>query len=470
MSRLACAALVAAVAAGIAAGGADAATPRLSDGQGLHVVSRQRLDPRLLAVTVSTRALYGPANIRILLPAGYSAPRNRHRRYPVLYLLPGTGGAASDWTEFGRAEQVTAGLPMIVVIPDIAIHNDGGGWCTNWFNRDTHQTGGVHDWETFHVDELIPWIDHNLRTRADRSGRAIAGLSQGGFCSMSYAARYPGLFAIALAYSGAPDIAYDPLTIGPSTTIINYTETVYDHVPANSMFGPRTTEEVNWANHDPATLATNLRDTKLLMYAGNGEPGPLGGAGCRSAFAESIESLVGQDTTAFHNRLVALGIPSVYHAYGPGTHCFPYWARDLEQSIGPIAHDFAHPSPPPRQVTYTIADPTYAIYGWHVAMHRTAEEFSTLKNANDRDFAIAGSGSATVITPRFFAARASYRVTLRGTRVHRTIRATADASGRLHIEVPLGPANRYQQFTAGADVAGTAVYTTRVAIRRAPLP
>ncbi len=270
---------------------------------------------------------------------------------------------------------------MIIVSPDIAINGDGGGWCTDWFNTNTTQTRGVRDWETFHIDELLPWIDHNLRTRASRSGRAVAGLSQGGFCSISYPARYPDLFGIAVAYSGAPDIAYDPLAIGPSTSIINYTETVFDHVPANSMFGPRATEEVNWANHDPATLAANLRNTKLFLYAGNGQPGPLGGPGCASGFAQGIESLVGQDTTAFHNRLVALGIPSVYNAYGPGTHCFAYWARDLKQNIRPIAYDFAHPSPPPRKVTYTIADPTYAIYGWHVAIHRTAAEF---KHAQER--------------------------------------------------------------------------------------
>jgi hypothetical protein len=285
---------------------------------------------------------------------------------------------------------------------------------------------------------------------------------------MSYAARHPDLFGIALAYSGAPDIAYDPLAIGPSTSIINYTETVYDHVPANSMFGPRATEEVNWANHDPATLATNLRDTKLFLYAGNGQPGPLAGPGCTTAFAEDIESLVGQDTTLFHNRLVALGIPSVYDAYGPGTHCFAYWARDLKGSIGAIARDFVHPARPPRRVTYTIADPIYSIYGWHVAIHRAAEEFSTLENASAGGFAIAGSGSATVITPPFCAARASYRVTLLGPRVRRTIHVRARADRRLRINLPLGPANRYQQYTAAADAAGTAVFTTHVAIARSP--
>jgi S-formylglutathione hydrolase FrmB len=459
------AAALAAVSAVVAPGAAGATAPRLSDGHGLHVVSQRRLDARLLALTVSTRALYGPANVRILLPTGYSAARNRHRRYPVFYLLPGTGGAASDWTEAGGAERVSAGRPMIVVMPDIAIRGDGGGWCTNWFNRNTAQTGGAHDWETFHIHQLIPWVDQNLRTRTTRSGRAIAGLSQGGFCSMSYAARHPDLFGIALAYSGAPDIAFDAAALGPSTSIINFTETVYDHVPANSMFGPRSTQEINWAAHDPATLARNLSDTKLFMYTGNGQPGPLTGPGCTSGFAETIEALVGQDTTAFHDRLVALGIPSFYDAYGPGTHCFPYWARDLEQSIGPIAHRFAHPSPRPRKVTYTTADRTYAIYGWHVAMHRTAKELSTLENANGRGFALAGSGSATVSTPPLFRARGRYSVALRGTRVHRAIRVRARPDGRLRIHVPLGPPNRHQQFTAAADATGTAVFTTRVSIR-----
>ncbi len=455
-------------AVGVASAPAAAASPKLSDGSGLHVVSQRRVNSRLLAVTLSTTALYGRPKVDIVLPTGYNAPRNRRRRYPVFYLLPGTSGAASDWVNFGDAEQASAGLPMIIVSPDIAIDGDGGGWCTNWFDANTAQTGGAHDWQTFHIDELIPWIDHNLRTRADRQGRAIAGLSQGGFCSMSYAARYPDLFGIALAYSGAPDIAYDPLAIAPSTSIINFTETVYDHVPANSMFGPRATEEVNWANHDPATLASNLRDTKLFMYAGNGQPGPLAGPGCSSTFAESIEGLVGEDTTLFHNRLVRLGIPSVYDAYGPGTHCFAYWARDLKRSIGAIARDFAHPSRPPRKVTYSIADPSYSIYGWHVTMHRAAEEFSTLENADVRGFALSGSGSATVITPPLYAARASYRVTLHGPRVHRTIRVRARANRRLRINVPLGPANRYQQYTAAADAAGRAVFTTRIAIARCP--
>ena len=123
------------------------------------------------------------------------------------------------------------------------------------------------------------------------------------------------------------------------------------------MFGDRVTNEINWAAHDPATLAENLRATRMYLYTGNGEPGPLdadadpGGMG--------IEGLVHQDTIDFHNRLDALGIPSYFNDYGPGTHSWPYWARDLRESIGPIMQ--TSPSPPsirPRSTTRAPTIPT----------------------------------------------------------------------------------------------------------------
>jgi len=428
----------------------------LRDGVGLRVIAQKRLDARLLAVTVRTAALPAPANVRILLPTGYSG--HPHRRYPVFYLLHGTSGYASDWTVRGGAEQTTAGKPLIVVMPDIDLNGDGGGWCTNWPN-------GMYKWETFHIDQLIPWIDRNLRTIASRPGRAIAGLSQGGFCSTSYAARHPDLFATALGYSGAPDIAYDPDAAAGSTAIINATEVFLDHVPPNSMFGDRATNEVNWAAHDPATLAPNLRWTRLFMYFGNGQPGPLD-SGPPNVSAMAIEGAVWRDNVDFHNRLEALGIPSFYDDYGPGTHSWPYWSRDLRQSIGQVMAGFAHPPAPPVAVTYTSADDQYAVYGWRVTMHRAARELSTLEHAGARGFALAGSGSGTVLTPPLYRRGRRYRVTLVGDRVSRKLTLTATRAGRIEIGVPLGRSNRYQEYTAAAYASGTAVYTTRVSIAR----
>jgi len=429
------------------------ATPPLAlhNGHGLEVTAESQLDPRLLSVTVSTAALPGPANVRILLPTGYAADPTR--RYPVLYLFDGTSGHASDWTTFGEAEQTTAELPLIVVMPDITLNGNGGGWCTNWVNDGK---GGQPEWETFHIDQLIPWVDQNFRTVASRDGRAIAGLSQGGFCSMSYAAQFPDMFITALAYSGAPDIAYDPVAEVGAMAIINATEVGLDRVPPDSMFGPPATDQINWAAHDPTTLANNLRGLNLMMYNGNGLPGPLDSS--PNLEGSLIEGAVNVDNIYFHDRLVALGIPSYWDDYGPGTHSWPYWARDLKESIGAIMNDFAHPPAGPAAVTYTSADPQYSIFGWQVGIDRKAEEFSTLENADAQGFTLAGSGAAVVETAPLFVPGGHYTVTIRSV----ALSATANSAGRLTIIVPLGPPNDYQEYTALAG--GTKIYTTSVAI------
>jgi S-formylglutathione hydrolase FrmB len=417
------------------------------------VLSAKRLDPRLFALSVQSGALPGPANVRVLLPSGYNAhPR---RRYPVLYLLHGTSGSAADWTKTGGAEQTTAGRQLIVVMPDIGLGGDGGGWCTNW-------PDGMYRWETFHIDELIPWVDGNLRTIRSRAGRAIAGLSQGGFCSMSYAARHPDLFSVALSYSGAPDIAYDSTAQALVTPIINLTETVLDRVPPNSMFGDRLSNEINWAAHDPTTLAGNLRATRMLLFTGNGQPGPYDSS--PNLGAQAIEEGVHELTMLFHQRLMTLGIHSYYDDYGAGTHSWPYWARDLRQSIGPLMEDFAHPLGAPARIYYKSADTSYSIYGWRVTMHRAVREFSSLSNAWQGGFDLHGSGSATVVTPAVFGVRRTYEVRLEGisgTRLER-VRSVA---GRLTLAVPLGPSNTVQEYPLDGPATATHVYTTRVSIR-----
>ena len=186
----------------------------------------------------------------------------------------------------------------------------------------------------------MPWVGANLRTIRARGARAIAGLSQGGFCSMNYAARHPELFGVALSYSGAVDTTYDAAARAGFVPILSAIETGLDHVPPGSIFGSPVTDEINWAAHDPTTLAGNLRSTKLFLFTGNGVPGPLdpglGVGTVGTAGASSIEDGVHLMTTLFHQRLDKLGIASVYDDYGPGTHSWPILGRaTCVQSIGP---------------------------------------------------------------------------------------------------------------------------------------
>jgi len=451
-----------AVSAALAAAPAFAATsghaPRpvaLRDADGLHVTSVKQVNPRLLAIVVTTKALPRPANIYVLLPPGYNP--KAQRRYPVFYLLHGTSGTASDWTLKGDAQRVIGDRQLITVMPDIALDDGGGGWCTDW-------PDGSQKWETFHIKQLIPWVDTNLRTIPIRSQRAIAGLSQGGFCSMSYAARHPDLFATALGYSGAPDIYYDTRDRFGAMGVINATEVGLDQEAPDTFFGNPVTNGINWAAHDPATLAENLRWTRMAMYWGNGQPGPYdttpasyGGGG--------IEFLVSNSNADFQARLDALEIPAYFDYYGAGTHSWPYWTRDVAQSIDTIMFDFAHPAETPTAFTYTSADDAYNVYRWDVVLHRAAREFSTLTTSGARRFLLSGSGTASVVTPPTFVPGHRYSVRISGVASGtRTLHAVAGADRRLHISVPLGPANPYQEDTAQAQVAGTAVYTTDVTI------
>jgi S-formylglutathione hydrolase FrmB len=440
------------LAASVLAFAASAQAVVFRNGFGLRVRANHARDARLIALTVSSSAIPGPANVRILLPPGYAS--HPHRTYPVLYLLHGTSGGAADWTTMGDAEKTTAGKPLIVVMPDIGLNGDGGGWCANWVS------GAHRKWETFQIDQLVPWVDANLRTIRLRSGRAVAGLSQGGFCSTSIAARHPDLFGITLSYSGVPDIAYDAAARGGFAPVLAGIEAGLDHVPPGSIFGSPATDEINWAGHDPTTLATNLRNTKLFLYTGNGLPGPLDPPA--RVGRDGTETGVHLLTQLFHQRLLALHIPSFYDDYGPGTHSWPYWARDLRESIGPLMRAFAHGVATPLRFDFKSADADYSIYGWRVVMHRRVQEFSALAGVDAHSFTLAGSGSATVPTAPVVPL-ANYAITTKladGSVRHAVTRSGAD--GRLRISVPLGPSNRVSGFPAPPSAK---VFKTHVALK-----
>ncbi len=385
---------------------------------GLRLVSSRALDSRLTELTLRTDAVAGDTRVRVLMPAGYARSK---RRYPVLYLLHGALGDETSWIEEGDAEAITAGLPLIVVMPD---SGTGGGYA-DWFNGGA---GGPPEWERYHVDQLIPFVDRRYRTIARRAGRAVAGLSMGGFGAMSYAARHPDTFVAAAAFSGAVD-TNNPLDIA---------------VTGDEPFGPRATQEIRWRARNPWDLAENLRGLRLVVRTGDGAP-----------LNDIVEAVVHQMNVGFHDRLTALGISHTWDDYGAGTHTWPYWQRDLRATLPELMATFAHPPAPPRRATFRAVEPRYSAYGWRVSIRRPALEWSELSDATRRGFTLSGSGTATVVTPaRAFAPRA--RVRAGGRKVR------ADRRGRVRVTVTLGPGNPRQALTPGAT---TRVFQRRVALR-----
>ncbi len=405
-----------------------------ADAAGLRLVGQKRVDDRLLELTLRTPAVAGPTTVRVLLPSGY---RKGTRRYPVLYLLHGAVDDYRSWTDKGDAEALTAGRPLIVVMPD---SGPGGGY-VNWWNGGLQ---GPPAWETYHVRQLIPFVDRRFRTVGRRAGRAVAGLSMGGFGAVSYAARHPDLFTAAAAFSGAVDTGNAAIRA----------------VTSDVVYGPRDTQQVRQRGSNPVDLAPNLRGLQLTLRTGNGQAGgPLGGG------PDGVETVVHGANVTLHQRLRSLGIPHLWDDYGPGAHTWPYWRRDLQRTLPRLLAAFRKADGPPARFTYRATAPRYRVYGWRVAVKRPALEFSELRSHARSGFSLTGSGTARVVTARLFRAGKRVAVTARfsfGKPRHTVVKA--DPSGRLTLTLTLGPGNPAQEDTAGAR---TTRYRTRVLFRPA---
>jgi S-formylglutathione hydrolase FrmB len=409
-------------------------------GGGARTVSIRTLEPRLQQATLGSAAVPGGGTrVRILLPAGY-----RHdggRRYPVLYLLHGALENESAYTtqDFGLREY-TAKLPLIVAMPD---SGTGGGY-VNWWN---FGRGGPPQWETYHVRQLIPWIDAHYRTVAKREGRAVAGLSMGGDGAFKYAAKHPDLFVAAHAFSGAVDL--------------NVLEQFLEQGPA---YGPYSTEEVRWRGNNAWDLADNLRGLDLVLRTGDGSPGGRYGNGPWPNGVDPIEAGVHLANESLHKRLGELHIPHVWDDYGPGGHTVPYWNRDLRLSLPVLMRTFKHPPARPRLVSLRAIEPHYEVYGWDVRLRRRVLEFSRLSAAGRAGFQLTGSGTATVRTPALYRPSAGYRVTVSG---HARL-IKADRHGRLRLALTLGPSNRFQEFTQEEKATPSRFHRVKVSVRPAP--
>jgi S-formylglutathione hydrolase FrmB len=126
----------------------------------------------------------------VILPPGYRAASTT--RYPVLYLLHGWAGHYADWLTRTNVADYAAQYRMIVVMPE---GND------SWYV----DSGGVptDKYESYILKELVPDVDQRYRTIQARHGRAVAGLSMGGYGAIKYGLKYPASFVFAGSMSGA---------------------------------------------------------------------------------------------------------------------------------------------------------------------------------------------------------------------------------------------------------------------------
>jgi S-formylglutathione hydrolase FrmB len=253
----------------------------------------------------------------IVLPAKYEDTTDR---YPVLYLLHGLTSNYTAWAMLGVPRYARA-YDLIVVMPDA-----GNSWYVNWAKSDE---GQKNNWEDAMIKDLIGHVDATYRTIARREGRAINGLSMGGYGGLMLGLRHPDLFCSigsesgALAYARsagerlkngteAPRPAREPSKEPNLNIRIEGFSSQAERSPKGKMF--ETADEA--AAYDPFQLVLKVpRDKLPHIYLDCGTEDRL------------IEA-----SQAFAKLLMENKIPFTY-SQSPGAHVGPYWAREVGQAM-----------------------------------------------------------------------------------------------------------------------------------------
>ena len=165
-------------------------------------------DPAWVGVRGTTLRLYvtSPAlggrrqPVDVYLPPGYT--RSPDRRYGVMYLLHGVPGRPAAFLEtvrMGVVEDELVALhrarPLILVMP---FGSTGSFTDKEWANG----VGRNQGWATFVSRDLVRAIDRRFRTIASPRGRALAGLSEGGYGALNIGLHHPREFSVLESWSG----------------------------------------------------------------------------------------------------------------------------------------------------------------------------------------------------------------------------------------------------------------------------
>lgn len=194
------------------------------------------------------------------------------RAYPVLYLLHGSVETDSHWADLGLARQADLGLaagrypPFIAIMP----YSDQLGNTTS---------GGDFSIEGITVNSLVPYVQRTFCAWNSPAGRAIGGISRGGYWALEIAFRHPDLFGIVAGHSSHLRLETDAAKYNPLATYV----------------------------------AADLSHTRIWLDWGDGD-----------------FLWAGQEQ--LHQSLAAANIPHEAHA-NPGRHSETYWAVHLDDYL-----------------------------------------------------------------------------------------------------------------------------------------
>jgi S-formylglutathione hydrolase FrmB len=231
----------------------------------------------------------------VILPADYDA--SRATRYPVLYLLHGLDGHYSDWVSRTNIADYASAYSLIIVTPE-----GNNGWYTD------SATVATDKYETYILKELLPDVEERYRTIQARYGRAIAGLSMGGYGAIKFGLKAPQTFAFAASLSGAFDV-----------TRLTEKEIPPSWKDSLELFGS-TSSDTRKAN-DLFELIRNLATTRISSL-------PYFYFDCGTEDAPLIFSSNRELSALMYEKK----IPHEFREL-PGDHSWAYWDRQVQEIL-----------------------------------------------------------------------------------------------------------------------------------------
>ena len=239
------------------------------------------------AAVVDTLAVYSEG-MKKNVPVVVITPDKPAEACPTVYLLHGHGGNAKAWiTIKPELKEIADREGMIFVCPD---GNNSWYWDS--------PVNPAYRYETFVSKELIQYIDTHYPTRADRTGRAITGLSMGGHGAMWLAMRHKDKFGAVASMSGGLDIRPFPNNWGMSL-----------------LLGAEGENQSVWDEHTAINQISRLK---------NGDLAILFDCGYDDFFFE-----VNND---FHKKLLKYKIQHDF-IVRPGAHNADYWKNSIDYQL-----------------------------------------------------------------------------------------------------------------------------------------
>ncbi len=196
--------------------------------------------------------------------------------YCLLIQLHGMSDDHTIWLRRTNIERYVSELPLVVVMPDGA----RGIYCDTVLGA----------YERHIMEDVLGFAEKYFPVRRDRMGRAIGGLSMGGYGSMKLALKYPQKFASIVSHSGGFRVP-DPTKVGTPDQPVIHRDDVYDIAAKLDV------------RKAPAIRLDCGKDD-FLIDANRG----------------------------FHRHLVKLGIKHEYREY-PGAHEWSYWDEHVQQAL-----------------------------------------------------------------------------------------------------------------------------------------